>query len=314
VQGQMHCELAFGTSCGAIAPSLAPLGAARGLCRSSIHRAASARGSRMCAAAAAGDARGPSTPDAATVPDVDALLARLAHKNKNLRVKASAELARLTPADAIVARLLPLLLIEETDHRRAAVQALGMIGMPAVGPVLDQLARSENPTVRASCSKALAAVAMYFPQDRASFPDAALDALHRAVVDAPDPVTKLATVGCLTTLACDATLSAKPGDPEAKPVGASSKVSAVRVQGNERAVRMLTELLSSTDDVVLGVSIAGALAQIANCGSDDRKAVVLECLQHIAGRPVSDDDNSTGFTYVQEMCRSHIDQLQGKQA
>jgi bilin biosynthesis protein len=311
----MPCELAFGLSSAATFPNVAPLGAARGVRRSHIHRAASAPRSRMCAAAAAaGNARGPSTTDAATAPDVlDTLLARLAHKNKNLRVKAAAELARLTPADEIVARLLPLLVIEETDHRRAAVQALGMIGMPAVEPVLDQLARSENPTVRASCSKALAAVAMYFPQDRAAFPDAALDALYRAVVDAPDPVTKLATVGCLTTLACDATLSAEPGDPEAKPVGASSKVSAVCVSGNERAVRMLTEMLSSTEDVVLGVSIAGALAQIANCGSEDRKAVILECLQHIAGRPVSDDDNSTGFTYVQEMCRSHIDQLQGKQ-
>jgi bilin biosynthesis protein len=183
--------------------------------------------------------------------------------------------------------------------------------MPAVTPLLDVLAQSKNHTVRASCAKALTAVAMYFPQHRAGFPDHALDALQSVVLDGPDPVTKLATVGCLTTLACDATLSADPEDPSAKPAASSSSAPTVHLPGNERAVSMLSDLLSTTEDVVLGVSISGSLAQIANCGSDDRKAIILDRLQQIADRSFSEDDGAAGFTYVQETCRSHVNQLQG---
>jgi bilin biosynthesis protein len=275
----------------------------------------------------------------------EALFKRLSHVNKNLRVKAATELAHLPP-DSTVPTLLALLDRTDTAHRRAAVQTLGMIGLPAVPALIETLATSSDITVRASSAKALAAVAMYFPHCRVSFPDLALDALEAAVVNAPDPVTKLATVGCLTTLACDASIvndaDANPADinTDAGPVvAAASDSRGVLVPGNQRAYEILAGLLSNTADVALGASISGALAQIANCGTAERKADVLACLQEIVDRvpePRPDalpappqaersgendhdedgwgdeeDEDDDGFGYVQEMCRAHVSQLGG---
>jgi bilin biosynthesis protein len=279
----------------------------------------------------------------------DALFARLAHVNKNLRVKAATELARLPP-DTTVPTLISFLDRNDTAHRRAAVQTLGMIGIPAVPALIDTLTASANITVRASCSKALAAVAMYFPHRRQSFPDSALDALESAVVGAPDPVTKLSTIGCLATLACDASIVADGDGDHADVdqgvdpiVAAASDARGILVPGNQRAYNLLTDLLISSTDVALGASVSGALAQVANCGTPERKAEVIACLQSVVDRApeasrttrldtsrqndeVGDDDedgddgwgddadgdeDDDGFGYVQEMCRAHISQLGG---
>lgn len=255
-----------------------------------------------------------STPPAATsdAERTDELFGRLSHVNKNLRVKASAEIAQMPP-DQTVEKLVALLDLEDTGHRRAAVQTLGMIGMPAVPRVLEELATSENLTVRASCSKALAAVAMYFPHERESFPSEAIEALRNVVMGSPDPVTKIATVGCLTTLACDSKIAGDDVTSTDSKPAASSSSEGIEVFGNERAIEVLVEMLSEAADVALGASVCGALAQVANCGSPERKADIIAKLSSIADAEASEDDEESGFGYVREMCRSHVSQLQGGQ-
>lgn len=256
--------------------------------------------------------RAPRASAAADPAASEKLFSRLAHVNKNLRVKAAADLARMPPSE-VVPRLVALLDEEDTAHRRAAVQTLGMVGEPAVPALVAGLRESEDVTVRASCSKALAAVAMYFPRSREGFDAGALDAME-AVLDGGvvDPVTKIATVGCLTTLACDAALREDEGGVEGGEVAAAkSAVGADGVEvvhGNERAVDMLVRMLRAGDDIALSASVCGALAQIANCGTPERKATILGVLKDIADGE-EDEDEDSGFGYVQEMCRSHVSQL-----
>jgi bilin biosynthesis protein len=247
----------------------------------------------------------------------------LSHINRNLRVKAAAEIARLPPSDT-VPHLLGLLSVQETAHRRAAVQALGMVGPPAVPAIVDVFRDASDITVRASCAKALAAVAMYFPLQCADFDDGALDLMEAFLTDGVDPVTKIATVGCLVTLACDAKVvvaaegAGDDGAVETRVV-AKSEVDAgaegvVLAAGNERAVQLLMHLLQSSEDVALRATVAGAVAQIANCGGEDRKKEAIRCLRAVAGSapPAADDGEDTGFGYIQEMCLNHVGQLEGR--
>lgn len=249
---------------------------------------------------------------------LDPLFSRLRHINKNLRVKASAELARLPPEDT-VPRLVALLGEAETDYRRAAVQTLGMIGAPAVSQVVEKMEETDDITVRASCSKALAAVAMYFPLDRANFSSSALDTMESLLDDGVDPVTKIATVGCLTTLACDAKVAVGESVAETEaetlvvPASETDGEGVVTAIGSERALGMLLRMLEGSGDVALAASLTGALAQVANCGTPERKKDIVERLRAIAERDgaVGDGDEDGGFGYVQEMCRNHVSQLEG---
>lgn len=254
-------------------------------------------------------------PEVAAAAATDKLFSRLSHVNKNLRVKAAGELSRMPP-DVVVPRLVALLDQEETAHRRAAVQSLGMVGTPAVAPLVSLLQSSDNVLERASCSKALAAVAMYHPRMRVSFDDDALDAME-GLLDGGvvDPVTKIATVGCLTTLACDQALlddgSGEDGDAGAVPVSktALGGEGVVLAKGNERAVAMLVRMLQSGQDIALSAGVCGALAQIANCGTPERKEMILSVLRGIVNSD-EDEDEDSGFSYVQEMCKNHVAQLE----
>jgi hypothetical protein len=127
------------------------------------------------------------------------------------------------------------------------------------------LLESRDVTVRASCSKALAAVAMYFPRSRERFDGAALDAME-AELDggAVDPVTKIATVGCLKTLARDAALH-EGGEEGVEVAAAKSMVGAEWVEvvhGSEPAVLMWRD----GRDIALAASVCVLLAEVANCG------------------------------------------------
>lgn len=223
--------------------------------------------------------------------EIDRLFGRLNHKNKTMRAKAGATIAEIGGEENI-ARLVQLLSLEDTGHRRAAVQALGMVGVDAIPPILKEMRETDNRTVRASCSKALAAVALYFPEEREAFPAAAVDALEQVLEDVDvDPVTKLATVGCLGTVGSD--VKHRNGDI---------------VPGNDRAVEILFKLLHGCTDTATGAVAVGAIAQIGQNGSDKRKALVLEKLRALVERP--EDSPESGFGYIKEMASSHIEQLQ----
>lgn len=225
--------------------------------------------------------------------DVEKLFARLTHVNKNMRKKASIAISELASSEEIE-RLIELLEIEDTSHRRAAVQTLGMIGLQCVPRVMDVLASSDNSTVRASCAKALAAVALFYPEHRAEFPGVAMDGLERALQVDKDPVTRLSVVGCLGALGSDS----KTEDDNTLP-------------GSDRAVDILKDVCTTSPDMAIGATAVSAMAQIAQNGSEKRKDSVLRILESICNMEDSNDTDSA-LRYVQEIAVGHIDQLKGE--
>lgn len=213
---------------------------------------------------------------------------RLRHANPTQRQAASSQLASLGTPE-IIERLISLLSETDTSYRRAAVQALGMCGLAAVTSIVAELQSTDNATVRASCAKALAATGLYHPDLRAEFPADALESLKNVMKNA-DPVTKLASVGCLGTLGSDA---------------------GVDMKGNEVAYQTLADMLEDGLDVAIGAVAVGAIAQIAQNGDEQRKNDVLQKLRRLVDGSNANDTES-GLGYVREMAKSHVEQLEGK--
>lgn len=208
-----------------------------------------------------------------------------------MRKKAAADLSEIADAQ-VIDRLLSLLSETDTNYRRAAVQTLGMIGTSTVKPLLKHLEASTNPTERASCVKAIAAIPLYFPDERATFPEYALDGLNDVLNGVPDPVSKLATVGCLGMLGSDAT--GKEGQ---------------LLAGNSRAVDILLDLCSNSPDMALSTTAVGAISQIAQNASPELKTRIIDSLRKLCERGEDGDDES-GFCYVREVAATHLEQLE----
>ncbi|KAI0567394.1 Armadillo-like helical domain containing protein [Gracilaria domingensis] len=223
-------------------------------------------------------------------PDIDQLFSRLRHVNKNLRKKASSELAEVA-TEPIITRLISLLDQEDVAYRRAAGQALAMTGAPALPAILAELRSTGNPTVRASCAKAIGSLALFFPEMRENFSPDALDALQN-VVETADPVSKLATIGCLATIGSDQ----------------KNKDEAV-ARGSQTAFRILLSVCNANADMAAAAAAVGALSQIAQNASPEQKQTIITHLQSLTDS--SNPDDQSGFNYTQEMARSHLDQLQG---
>lgn len=227
-----------------------------------------------------------------TPAEIDTLFSRLSHINKNLRRKASIQLSEIATPDTI-SRLSSLLCASDTSHRRAAVQALGMTGLPALPTILARLDNDSNITVRSSCVKVLAAIALYYPQERATFPSEALDLLETIVENpATDPVTKISTIGCLGTLGCDVR------DRDRQLVH----------HGSERAVGTLLKLCTNADMAIASAAV-GAAAQVAQNASPQLKAVITSELRTLI-TDEDPDDPDAGFNYASQMAASHLEQLE----
>lgn len=224
---------------------------------------------------------------------IDSLFSQLKHVNKNLQKKAGGEIAEFA-TEKEIDRLLELLEEEDVHYRRAAVQTLGMTGLKAVPKLIDILSRSPNSTIRASCAKALAAVALFYPEDRENFPTDALDGLKRALKEDNDPVTRLSVVGCLSTLGSDFVQRDSPNYP-----------------GCSNAVDVLFDVCRSSSDMAVGATAVSALAQVAQNGSLDTKKRVLELLSSISEMPDSDDPDSA-LGYVKEITAYHVQELSSK--
>ncbi|KAK1862936.1 hypothetical protein I4F81_005502 [Pyropia yezoensis] len=253
------------------------------------------RGGGVPAMAAAAD--GPSTPPPV---DVDAMFARLGHKNEVMRKRASLAIADNRTPDTID-RLMALLPLEDVAHRRAAVQSLGMIGMDAVPALAAALSTSADPTVRASAVKGLAAVALYFPARRATFPDAAMDAMEATLNGSPDPVTKLATVGALGTLGSPVK-GGGGGERNSDGNGGDGDDDDGTVYpGNARAVAYLVRISGETTDLGVAAVVVGALASI---GASGEREAVLPALRALAEKPGED-----GSEFIREMAATHADNL-----
>ncbi len=157
----------------------------------------------------------------------NSLFDKLKHPNPHLREKAMFDIAESRDANTIP-DLINILDEEDTTYRRAAVKTLGVIGVDAVPSIVDCLLNSDNVTVRGSAAKALAQIAVNYPD--LPFPDAGLQGLKTAIND-PNPVVHIASVMALG-------------------------------QMGPAAYDILVESLKTTDNIAVQVAIVNALASI----------------------------------------------------
>lgn len=169
----------------------------------------------------------------------DALFQQLKHPNPYLRERAMVEIAETQDSDTIP-NLMGVLGDEDVVYRRAAVKALGVIGADTVPPLVEALLNSDNVTVRGSAAKALAQVALNYPED--PFPAEGMRGL-KAALDDQNPVVHIAAVMALGEI-------------------------------GDSALDILIDALKTTDNVALALSIANALASIGG----DRATEVLTAL------------------------------------
>ncbi|WP_310487410.1 HEAT repeat domain-containing protein [Chamaesiphon sp. VAR_69_metabat_338] len=158
---------------------------------------------------------------------IEERLQQLKHPNPHMRDRAMWELVD-NPDETTIPRLMSILDDEDTTYRRAAVKTLGAIGHDTVPPLVAALLKSENVTVRGSAAKALAQVAINYPED--PFPADGIEGLTTALQD-PNPVVNIAAVMAMGVI----------GAP---------------VVGN------LIEALQTTDNPALAMSIVNALSAI----------------------------------------------------
>jgi bilin biosynthesis protein len=159
----------------------------------------------------------------------DALFEQLKHPNPHLRERAMMAIAESRDQNTIP-RLVSVLDQEDVIYRRAAVKALGVIGVDAVPAVVESLLHSDNVTVRGSAAKALAQIAINYPD--ISFPEAGLQGL-KAAIDDPNPVVHIASVMALG-------------------------------QMGSAAFEILVEALQTSDNVAAQVAIVNAIASLGD--------------------------------------------------
>jgi bilin biosynthesis protein len=167
------------------------------------------------------------------------LLEKLKHPNPHLRERAMLEIAD-TRDETTIASLMDVLGEEDVIFRRAAVKTLGVIGIDAVSALTEALLNSDNVTVRGSAAKALAQIAVNYPD--VPFPEEGLQGLKTATGDF-NPVVHIAAVMALGEI----------GSP---------------------AFEILTEVLQTTDNIALQVAIVNALASVG----DERGIEILKAL------------------------------------
>lgn len=158
---------------------------------------------------------------------MDAFFEQLKHPNPNMRNRAMVDIID-NRDETTIPRLMSALDAEDTTYRRAAVKTLGAVGVDAVPAIVDALGNSDNVTVRGSCAKALAQVALNYPDE--PFPELGLQGLKQSLND-PNPVVHIASAMALGEI------------------------------GNA-ALDILLESLQTTDNLALSVSIVNALASV----------------------------------------------------
>ncbi|MBD2410803.1 phycocyanin operon protein Z [Nostoc calcicola FACHB-389] len=159
----------------------------------------------------------------------DSLFEQLKHPNPNLRERAMWQLAEVRDENTIP-RLMSILDDEDVTYRRAAVKALGAIGVDAIPAVVESLVNSDNATIRGSCAKALAQIAANHPD--VPFPEEGLQGLKTALND-ENGVVYIASVMALGEI----------GSP---------------------AFEILTEALKTTDNLAVAVAIVNALGSMGD--------------------------------------------------
>ena len=165
-----------------------------------------------------------------------ALFEQLKHPNPHLRERAMLEIME-TRDETTIPNLMAVLGEQDTVYRRAAVKAIGAVGVDTVLPLVDSLLNSDNSTVRSSCAKALAQVAINYPD--ISFPLEGIDGLKKALNDL-NPVVHIASAMALGVI----------GQP---------------------ALESMLEVFETTDNIALQVALLNAISSI----DDDRSREIL---------------------------------------
>ncbi len=165
---------------------------------------------------------------------------RLRHPNPNLRDQATVEIVE-NRNEQTIDRLMAALDDSDTTYRRAAVKALGLVGFDALPALVEAMLTSDNVTVRGSAAKALAQIAICYPDDE--FPALGLEALGQALND-DNPVVHIGAAMALGQI----------GEP---------------------SVDILADTLKATDNIALQVSILNAMASVGG----DRAAAVLQAAE-----------------------------------
>jgi bilin biosynthesis protein len=191
---------------------------------------------------------------------LDALFAQLKHPNPNLRERAMLELAESSD-ETVIPRLMQALDDEDVTYRRAAVKALGAVGTTAVSALVMSLRSSENVTVRGSCAKALAQVAINYPDE--PFPEEGLEGLKAALQD-DNPVVHIAAAMALGEVGSAAYEILATALTQTDNLGAQvAMVNAIAATKDPRAVEMLTALTQTeTTDGYVREAAASALSRL----------------------------------------------------
>ena len=191
---------------------------------------------------------------------IDALFEKLKHPNPNLRSKAMLEIAEARDENTI-SRLIDILGQENVLYRRAAVKTLGTIGADVVDPVVDLLLNSDNPTVRSSCAKVLAQIAVNHPD--VPMPEAGIQGLLKALEDS-NPVVNIPAVMALGEIGSpvfDVLIEAFKTTGNI--VVQISIINALGSMGDPRGVEFLTNLSQDTSvDPYLQESATSAIARL----------------------------------------------------
>ena len=191
---------------------------------------------------------------------LDSLFEQLKNPNPNLRQRARAEIVMRRDANTIP-RLMANLEQEDMIYRRASVKTLGLIGVDSVPSLVESLLNVKNPTIRASCAKALAQVAVNHRE--VAFPQEGIDALQSAMKD-PDPVVHISSVMALGAVGVPA-LDALIGTLESTDnlaVGVAI-INALGAMNDERAPKVLNKLANDESaDPYIKESATSALSRL----------------------------------------------------
>jgi bilin biosynthesis protein len=191
-------------------------------------------------------------------------LQQLKHPNPHMRDRAMWELVE-NPDETTIPRLMSILDDEDTVYRRAAVKTLGMVGHDTVPLLVEALLHNENVTVRGSAAKALAQVAINYPDQ--PFPAQGIEGLTTALHD-PNPVVNIAAVmamGVIGTPVVEILIEAL--QTTENPALAMSIVNALSTIGDQRSLATINMLLAdeSTDSYVREAATS-ALARLEMTG------------------------------------------------
>ncbi|MEM6869016.1 MAG: HEAT repeat domain-containing protein [Cyanobacteria bacterium P01_F01_bin.3] len=159
----------------------------------------------------------------------DSVFNQLKHPNPQMRQRAMNEIVAHRDEQTIPT-LMAALGEEDVVYRRACVKTLGAVGMDSVPAVVEQMLNNDNDTVRASCTKAMAQIAVFHPDE--PFPEEGLEGLRKAMED-PYPVVQIAAVMSMGEI----------GVP---------------------AVDTLLETLRTTDNVAIALTITNTLGSIGD--------------------------------------------------